>query len=47
MQTKGIYANRIDIPGKPNIEPVRYGSRKREEKGRMRGNGQETENEYT
>ena len=44
---KGIYANRTDIHGKPNIELVRYSSRKREEKGEMRENGQETENGYT
>jgi hypothetical protein len=28
----GIYANRTDIHGKPNLELVRYSSRKREEK---------------
>jgi hypothetical protein len=36
---KGIYANRTDIYGKPNIELVRYSSRK-EGKGKLRENGQ-------
>ncbi len=37
---KGIYANRTDTHGKPNIELVWYSSKKRKEKGRLRGNGQ-------
>ena len=44
---RAFMQNRADIHGKPNIELVRYGSRKQEEKGKMRGNGQETENGYT
>ncbi len=37
---KGIYANRTDIHGEPNLELVRYSSGKREEKGKPRENGQ-------
>jgi hypothetical protein len=44
---KGIYANRTDIHEKQNIGLVRYSSRKREEKGKLQGNGQGTENGYT
>jgi hypothetical protein len=36
---KGIYANRTDIYGKPNIGLVWYSSRKRKEKGRLREKG--------
>ncbi len=39
---KGIYANRTDVYGKPNIGLVRHSSRKRKEKGRRREKGLRT-----
>jgi hypothetical protein len=44
---KGIYANRTDVHGKPDLELVRYSSRKWEEKGNCKKTDKRTKEDGT